>query len=113
MNHPALSPHRPRSTQRRLVRAAVVACGLVAGLVELFALQRRLLREERILALELRGEACELLLAGHATGAPAGRQVGARRAHARNVRHAAVLRQEPGLHVPDAAVGRLRGDRVP
>ena len=41
MNHPDLNPHRPRATQRRLVRAAVVACGLVAGLVELFALQRR------------------------------------------------------------------------
>lgn len=41
MNHPAPNPHRSRPTQRRLVQASVVACGLVAGLVELFALQRR------------------------------------------------------------------------
>lgn len=41
MNPPTLKPRRPRSTQRRLVQAGVVACGWVAGLVELFALQRR------------------------------------------------------------------------
>lgn len=41
MNPSTLSPRRPRSTQRRLVQAGVVVCGWVAGLVELFALQRR------------------------------------------------------------------------
>lgn len=41
LNHPAPNPHRPRSTMRRLGQAAVVVCGLVAGLVELIALQRR------------------------------------------------------------------------
>lgn len=38
---PLVYRQRPRSVHHRLVQAGVVACGLVAGLVELLALQRR------------------------------------------------------------------------
>ena len=38
--HP-LTGHHPRSTHHRLVQVGAVACGVVAGLVELLALQRR------------------------------------------------------------------------
>lgn len=41
MIHTSRSPSRSRAAQRRLVQAGVLACGVAAGLVELFALQRR------------------------------------------------------------------------
>ncbi|WP_310566134.1 hypothetical protein [Hydrogenophaga sp.] len=36
-----LAHHRPRSAHRRLVQAGVLVCGVVAGLLEFWALQRR------------------------------------------------------------------------
>jgi hypothetical protein len=45
MKRSTLARRRPRSAHHRLVQAGVVACGVVAGLLEFWALQRRRLVE--------------------------------------------------------------------